>query len=435
MHACVLSLVVVCVLLPAAQVLAQPPEQAPPPRLQGPPPRAPLFGTGVLRLFLDCDHECDSEFIRRELTFVDHVRDSQSADIHALVATEQTGGGGSRWTIQFIGAGRLAGYSERVTFDTAQTDSPDVRRRALLKWLKAALATPAALAAGKADFDIVLPAQAPAAAAVAVDDRWNAWVFSLNTNGNRSGEARSSFSFVRFSASASRVTDAWKFSIGSNYNRNSSSFDVSDTSTVESLTTSWGANALAVKSLSGQWSAAARVTLNASTFSNYDLTVKAMAGAEYDVFPYAESTRRSLTVTYLAGIARYDFDDVTIFDRLTETKAEHQLGAGLGLRQPWGSVGFQSTFSQQIAAPSRNRFNVYGDADVRLFKGFSFNMFGDYSRIRDQINLRKGSASPEEVLLRQRQLATGFSYFFGFGVSYRFGSIYNNVVNPRFRNF
>ena len=62
-------------------------------------------------------------------------------------------------------------------------------------------------------------------------------------------------------------------------------------------------------------------------------------------------------------------------------------------------------------------------------------MFGDYSRIRDQINLRKGSASPEEVLLRQRQLATGFSYFFGFGVSYRFGSIYNNVVNPRFRNF
>ena len=139
------------------------------------------------------------------------------------------------------------------------------------------------------------------------------------------------------------------------------------------------------------------MTLNASTFSNYDLTVKTMAGAEYDFFPDAESTRRSLTVTYLAGIARYDFEDVTIFDKLTETNAEHQLGAGLGLRQPWGSVGFQSTFSQPIADPSRNRLNVHGDADVRRFKGFSFNMFGDYSRIRDPINLRKGSASPEEV--------------------------------------
>ena len=72
---------------------------------------------------------------------------------------------------------------------------------------------------------------------------------------------------------------------------------------------------------------------------------------------------------------------------------------------------------------------------MRLFKGFSFNIYGDYSRIRDQINLRKGGASEEEVLLRQRQLATGFEYFAGFGVTYRFGSIYNNIVNPRFRNF
>lgn len=72
---------------------------------------------------------------------------------------------------------------------------------------------------------------------------------------------------------------------------------------------------------------------------------------------------------------------------------------------------------------------------MRLFKGFSFNVFGDYSRIRDQINLRKGGASLDEVLLRQRQLATGYRYYIGFGVSYSFGSIYNNVVNPRLRNF
>nr|MBA3948490.1 hypothetical protein [Acidobacteriota bacterium] len=75
---------------------------------------------------------------------------------------------------------------------------------------------------------------------------------------------------------------------------------------------------------------------------------------------------------------------------------------------------------------------VNGSANVRLFKGFSFNVFGDYSRIRDQINLRKGNTSDEEVLLRLRQLATGYQYFMGFGVTYRFGSIYNNVVNPRF---
>ena len=37
-----------------------------------------------------------------------------------------------------------------------------------------------------------------------------------------------------------------------------------------------------------------------------------------------------------------------------------------------------------------------------------------------------------EVLLRQRELATGYRFFVSGGISYRFGSIFNNVVNPRF---
>src|SRR5687768_10773791 len=85
------------------------PPQGPPagvPRPQQPPGTRPdVFGTGVLRLFLDCQYECDTEFIRTELTFVDHVRDSQSADIHALVTTQTTGSGGWNWQIQFIGMG------------------------------------------------------------------------------------------------------------------------------------------------------------------------------------------------------------------------------------------------------------------------------------------------------------------------------------------
>jgi hypothetical protein len=69
---------------------------------------------------------------------------------------------------------------------------------------------------------------------------------------------------------------------------------------------------------------------------------------------------------------------------------------------------------------------------VRLFKGFSFDFFGDYTRIRDLIGLEKGDATTEDVLLRIRQFATGYSYFVNFGISYSFGSIFNSVVNPRF---
>jgi hypothetical protein len=75
-----------------------------------------------------------------------------------------------------------------------------------------------------------------------------------------------------------------------------------------------------------------------------------------------------------------------------------------------------------------------GNVEFRLFKGFSVDLFAEASRRRDQLSLRRGDATNEEILVRQRELATGYQYDFGFGISYAFGSIFNNVVNPRFRN-
>jgi hypothetical protein len=36
------------------------------------------------------------------------------------------------------------------------------------------------------------------------------------------------------------------------------------------------------------------------------------------------------------------------------------------------------------------------------------------------------------VLLRLRELQSGFEVSFSVGLSYSFGSLFNNVVNPRF---
>ena len=46
--------------------------------------------------------------------------------------------------------------------------------------------------------------------------------------------------------------------------------------------------------------------------------------------------------------------------------------------------------------------------------------------------LPKEGATEEEILLHQRQLATQYDYFASVGLRYTFGSIYSNVVNPRF---
>ena len=60
--------------------------------------------TPMLRVFLDC-HECDTEYQRQNVTFVDYVRDRAVADLHVLVTTQGTGGGGASWTVKFIGLG------------------------------------------------------------------------------------------------------------------------------------------------------------------------------------------------------------------------------------------------------------------------------------------------------------------------------------------
>jgi hypothetical protein len=79
-----------------------------------------------------------------------------------------------------------------------------------------------------------------------------------------------------------------------------------------------------------------------------------------------------------------------------------------------------------------NKFKLSGNLSVRLIKGLSLTVDGRYSMVHDQLGLRKGDVSLEELLLRRTELASNYSYQVRIGLSYSFGSVYSNVVNPRF---
>ncbi|MFD3004038.1 hypothetical protein ACFS7Z_27045, partial [Pontibacter toksunensis] len=68
----------------------------------------------------------------------------------------------------------------------------------------------------------------------------------------------------------------------------------------------------------------------------------------------------------------------------------------------------------------------------RLVKGLSLNLGGYYAIQRDQLNIIKGTVSDQDLLTRRRQLDSNYDFYFNFGVRYRFGSLFNNVVNPCF---
>ena len=191
-------------------------------------------------------------------------------------------------------------------------------------------------------------------------------------------------------------------------------------------------SSLVVKSLGPKWSLGGQAGGSHSSFSNEDRTFTATPAIEFDVFPYSESSERSLTFQYTIGPTYYRYVEETIYDKLSETVPMHAFNVSLGLRQPWGSVGASVNLNQHLNHTDRYHVGLYGSADVRLFKGFSFSIYGDYSKIADQIGLPKSFLSTEEILLQTRQRPTNHSYSFNVGISYRFGSIFNSTVNPRF---
>jgi hypothetical protein len=90
------------------------------------------------KVFLDCQW-CDESFIRTEITFVNYVRDQFQADIHLLITTQRTGGGGQEYTITFIGQNRAKGQDDTLRFSTKQSDTQDEVRKALTQRLQLGL--------------------------------------------------------------------------------------------------------------------------------------------------------------------------------------------------------------------------------------------------------------------------------------------------------
>ena len=190
--------------------------------------------------------------------------------------------------------------------------------------------------------------------------------------------------------------------------------------------------ALVVKSRGDHWGIGVVGSAVSSSFRNQDLTFRVAPAVEYDVFPYSEWTRRRLTFTYAAGVNAFDYEEPTIFDKVSELRWDQVFRFSFATTQPWGESSVEVEMSNFLDDFSKNRTTGSAELDFRIVRGVSLSVFGSVSRIRDQIFLSGADLSVEDQLVRRRQLATNFFYSTGIGVSFRFGSIYNNVVNPRF---
>ena len=390
-----------------------------------------------LRVFLDCQFFCDNQYLREELPIVDFVTEPTQADVHILHARQRTAAGGSLITLTFLGQRNYTALSDTLTYATNSDATPDEERVALLHHLTIGLSRYLARAglSDKLVIRAVKPSIQERPASSIEDDAWNYWVFSIGAGGFLRGQESTKFTRRRANFSANRTTEDLKIRFSGNINESKSEFDAGD-ETIESATSSERLTVQIVKSIGEQWAVGATGSVSASSFQNTKLQMEFGPAIEYDFFPYSQSTRKFLTVQYSIKLAKRHYDELTIFALDEETILRHSLGISLSLSQKWGSASISTDLSHLLTNFDRSltdsyNLGIFGSASVRLFRGLSFNTFVSYNRIRDQIDLPSDAATKDEILLRSVQLPTGYSYFVNFGFTYRFGSIFNNVVNPR----
>jgi hypothetical protein len=389
---------------------------------------------GPLRVFLDCTGVgCDYDFFRTEIDFVSHVRDRQDAQVLVLITPQATGGGGTEFTVRFVGRKNFRQIDDSLHYVARPAESEDQVRRALAEVLKRGLVryvshTPSA---DRLRISYATSPQEPGAP-VKAHDPWNAWTFGTTLNGSLNSEESVHFISLHASLAANRTTEAWRINTSIQGRYSANRVAVSDTSTVTTVSRDFGADALVVKSLGAHWSLGVQTTLTSSTFLNQSLALRLAPAVEYNVFPYSQATQRQFTIQYSVGANGFDYTQETIFGKTSEALLDQKLLASLAIRQPWGAIATSVEGSFYMHDLNKRHGILATNLDLHLFGGFSLLLLGGLELVRDQLYLSSEGATEEEILLQQRQLATSFRYWSSIGFAYTFGSPFANTVNPRF---
>jgi hypothetical protein len=380
------------------------------------------------KVFVECDH-CDFDFIRREIPFVNYVRDRQQADIYILVTSRRTGGRGREYSLTFTGKNRFEGIDDTLTYTSRSFDTEEQVRSGFVHILKLGLVTylvRTPIAEGLSlsyDEDLI---------AEDVKDVWDFWVFRLRASGSVKGEQFVNSYYISGDVNADRITEEWKIRFDLDVNYDEENFDFEDEEPWSASSRSWSFSADIVKSISPHWSLGGFSKIFSSTYSNIKSAFEIAPAIEFNFFPYKESTYREFRIAYRIGYIKGVYYEKTIYDKISEELFQHALRADVEIKQPWGEIDIRTEYTQYLTDLSKSRMRVWGWLSFNLFEGFAFDLGGGYSRIHDQIYLPKRDLDLEEILLRRAELATEYSFHLSLGVSYTFGATYNNIVNPRF---
>lgn len=389
----------------------------------------------IPNVYLDCG-SCDFTYIRTNVTFVNYVRDQSDANIYLLINDLRTAGGGREYTLVFSDIGLEENRSDTLRYVSPGTDSGDERRRGLTRYIKVGLVPFVSTTVAMETLDVFYeePESRGSEDDETIDDPWNNWVFDMDVRSNVWGES-SEFNVGLFTGlEAERITPVWKIRgrlRGEIRRRN-----VEVTDQTINVNRDWGEYwAMVAYSINDHASVGLFNRMNFSRTSNIALNAVLSPAFEYNFFPYTEYQERRFIIQYSLSPAFRRYFNTTIFLKDSEFVMNQELSTRLRYDQRWGRVDIRVAGANYFHDLSVNRLVINPALNVRIVRGLSVSLSGRYRLINDQLSLELPSeVDPNDPIsiIEGVQRPTAYDYSFSFGLSYTFGSIYNNVVNPRF---
>jgi hypothetical protein len=389
-----------------------------------------------IKVYITCGY-CFEDFIKTKVTWAYFVQDQFVADVNVRINALQTGSGGLQYQFIFQGLKTLSKLQDTITFDVTSIQTDNEIREEVLHHLELGLVRYSlyldrhdVLKVASSD---TLDHKEMGQGANPNEDPFNAWVFNLSAQGYSSGQEITQYYNWGTRASASQVKETHKVQLSVNYNKSINHYKYQGTELTYKLG-SINCNALYTKSLTNHWSLGTFNSYAQSDFDNYKNAFSSNVALEYNIFPYKDSQTKQLTFsTYLGGDYNI-YNQQTLYLKEREFRPVGRMNVQGDFNQDWGSVSIGLSHLALLDDWKKNNTSLNVYVDARIYKGLSLSLYGYVALIRNQINLPLNDASIDEVLLQQQVLATNYSYYSSLSLNYRFGSIYNNVVNTRFQN-
>ena len=382
----------------------------------------------AVKIFLDCQ-SCDMNYTRQQIPYVNFVRDVKEAQVFILITQQNAGSGGTQYTLTFQGLGIYNSMNDTLVYTSSPDETSTIVREKKNNMLQMGLMKYVARTPVFSEIEFNFNAELEQEQVV---DKWNNWVFSIGTEPEFQAEESDRQLQLRNSIEITKVTPDIKFELELDQRYNRRRVIEDDNFDTTYVTNEFQGDNLFVKSLGEHWSAGIKWNIGTSTRENYGFRTDILPSVEYDLFPYSEATHRQLRFLYSLGMQYNNYNDSTIYNKLKENLFKQEFNIAFQIQKKWGSVNLSLLASNYLNDFSKNRVELNTSLNLRIFKGLSLQISGGVAHINDQVNLKKGDISEADRLLELRELSTQYRIEGGIGLTYTFGSIYNNVVNPRF---